>query len=371
MSLPKTSRTAFLLGPDRLEVRSVALQPPGEGEALLRIEAATTCGTDLKVLRRGGHPRMLRPPCPFGHEMTGILVELGAGVTGYSEGDRVVVSNSASCGECSFCRLGRENLCEDLEYLNGAFGQHLLLPHRFAAKAVYRLPAHLDFALAALAEPLACVLHGIERLRLDRPTQVLVLGGGPIGQMFVDSLSAASHRVLLADPHEDRLALGRKLGARATHRIEDRGRLASELAALIATEGDVDATIDATGSPDSWEALASVVRPGGVVNFFGGCAPGSEVRLDATRLHYGELTLLGSYHHRPASFRHAIEHLAGPGARLGSLVSGERPLEELAVAFEDMAARRAVKVLIRPNPASPQSGNSGSAAIPSPSASRS
>lgn len=337
MSLPAEQRCVFLTGPERIEVRRVEVQPPDAGELLVRIEAATTCGTDLKVFHRGGHPRMLSPPCPFGHEMSGRIAAVGAGVEGWALDDPVVVANSASCGDCRPCRRGRENLCPELLYLNGAFAEYVLLPERFVGRSLYRRPADLGPVPAAIAEPLACVVHGLERMALSDPDEVLVLGGGPIGLMFVFLLATAGHRVTLLDPHAERLELARQMGAERT--------------AAPATLGEREsfaAAVDATGTPGGWQVAIDAVRPGGVVDLFGGCAPGTRIEIDATRLHYDEITLLGAYHHRPATFRRAIEVLAAPGCPLEGLISRRAPLEGVGEALRDMEARRAVKVAILP-----------------------
>ena len=139
-AVPSTMRGAMLLGPEHIEVREVPVPHPGPDELLLKIRAATTCGTDVKVFRRGGHPRMLKVPTLFGHEMAGTVAEVGKDVERFSPGDDVVVANSASCGECEPCRAERENLCEDLRYLNGAFAQYLLVPERFVARSTHRIP---------------------------------------------------------------------------------------------------------------------------------------------------------------------------------------------------------------------------------------
>jgi len=119
-----------------LDVREVPVPEPGPGELLLRVGAATTCGTDVKVFRRGGHPRMLKVPSPFGHEMAGTVAAVGAGVSRFREGDRVAVANSAPCGRCRACLRGHENLCSDLLYLNGGFAEYLLVPPRAVERSV-------------------------------------------------------------------------------------------------------------------------------------------------------------------------------------------------------------------------------------------
>jgi len=344
--LPTTQRVLYLLGPERVELRSVAVPRPGPEEVLLRVEAATTCGTDFKVWRRGGHPRMLTPPCPFGHEVAGVVAAVGAGVVGFAEGDPVVVANSAPCGECPACRAGRENLCRDLRYLNGAYGEYLLLPPRFVARSTRHRPASLDPAVAALAEPLACVRHGLSACP-DGPEPVLVLGGGPIGQMFVGELAREGRRVVLADPSERRRDVARALGASSVVEVAGIPDDARRLADATSPEG-VALVVEATGVPAAWETAMAVVAPGGTVVLFGGCPPGTTVRCDAARVHYDELTVKGVYHHRPATFAEAVERLADGDPGYGLLIEEERPLEQVELALRRMAAREILKAAIRP-----------------------
>ena len=221
-SIPRTMRGAMLLGPEQIEIRDVPIQRPAQGELLLRIQAATTCGTDVKVFRRGGHPRMLQVPALFGHEMAGTVAEVGRDVTQFQPDDAVVVANSAPCGACRACKTGRENLCDDLHYINGAFAEYLLVPARFVARNTHALPKGLGFSRAALTEPLACALHGINACELEKfepDTEIAVYGAGPIGLLFVAALSMRGFRVLLADPNPARLAVGQLLGATCTLKI--------------------------------------------------------------------------------------------------------------------------------------------------------
>jgi len=334
----------------------VPVPAPGPGEILLRVRAATTCGTDLKVFQRGGHPRMLKAPTPFGHEMAGTVAAVGEGIERWHEGDRVVVANSAPCGVCEWCSRGRENLCSDLHYLNGAFSEYLLVPRRFAQQSMYALPAAIPFEIAALAEPLACVLHGLEISSLERASGIVVYGGGPIGLLFVDVLANSpsdfpaegEHHIVLADPNPARLEAGKILGADVVVQVDRDGGEAARLCRTSRTGDGFDVAIEATGSPAAWQDALASVRPGGLVQLFGGCPPGTTVPLDTHRLHYSEITVKSAYHHRPATFQRALDLLASGRLHPRVLLSAERPLAQLEEALRSMRRREALKVVIRP-----------------------
>jgi len=351
-TLPSLQRTVFLLGPERVELRRVPVPEPGPGEILVRIGAATTCGTDVKVLRRGGHPRMLHAPTPFGHEMAGTVVAIGPAIgpeqDRWNLGDRVVVANSAPCGTCEWCLRGRENLCASLCYLNGAFAEFILVPRRFAEVSTYAIPDGVPFEVAALAEPLACVLHGLEVCPLERPSDAVVYGGGPIGLLFVNLLAGRGHHVVLADPNPQRLDSARRMGAAEAVLVGRDGGEAAHLRRHAGQGDGFDLAIEATGSPVAWEDALASARPGGTVLLFGGCRPGTVIPLDTHRLHYSELTVKGAYHHRPATFRSALDLLASGAIQTAEILSAERPLEELEGALRSMMRKEALKVVIRP-----------------------
>ena len=360
VDLPRHGRAIFLLGPEELALREVEVARPGPGELLVAIEAATTCGTDLKVFRRGGHPRMLQVPGPFGHEMTGRVVAVGAGLAAgklrFREGDGVVVANSASCGHCPACRRGRENLCPGLRYLNGAYADYLLVPAPFVERSTYPRPAGLAPEIAALAEPLACVEHGLDRLGLSTAAsgggtpdpgaerhEILVQGAGPLGLLFVAVLKEQGHRVTVADPHALRLEVARQLGAEETIHIE---RSWSDEYSSIDRAFDV--AIDATGTVTGWATALAATLPGGTTLFFGGCAPADRIEVSTFPIHYDELALLGSYHHTPRSFRAALARLAAGRSDYRLLLSREEELPRVEAALRAMQDRRALKVVIRP-----------------------
>ena len=351
-AIPETMTGAVLTGPEAIEVRDVPVPAPGPGEMLLKVEAATTCGTDVKVFRRGGHPRMLKAPTLFGHEMAGRVASLGAGVEAFAVEEAVVVANSAPCLQCEPCKRGRENLCEDLAYLNGAFAEYLLVPRRFVERNVHRIPEGLSFERAALAEPLACVLHGIDACEMERyaalgPVEVLIFGGGPIGLLFVAALANLGHGPVLADPNRSRLEVGAALGAAKTIEIARGGGQAEAVRAHAEGGKGFWIAVDATGVPGVWSDAIESVRPGGLVNLFGGCAPGTSIPLDTHLVHYSELTIKGVYHHRPDTFRRAIALLADPAFKADRLITGTRPISGVVDALKSMMRKEALKVVIR------------------------
>ena len=344
--IPKHQTQAFLTGPGSLELRTLPMPSPGPGELLIRVDAATVCGTDVKVLRRGGHPAMLSLPAPFGHEVAGTVVRAGDGAE-RAEGDAIVVANSAPCGECRPCKRRRENLCRELAYLNGAFADYLLIPAAFARHGVHRRPSDLEPATAALAEPLACAVHCLERVLAawsGPPTdaRALIVGAGPLGLMLIDLFHSVRANVCALDPHPRRLEMARTFGAAKVHR----GRAGEE---GESPDGPFDFTVDATGSQAGWDLAVSSLGRGGVAALFGGCRPGTTLGIDAERVHYREQTLLGVYHYRPLSFRAALDRLIGAPERYGRLIERELPLDRVGEALELMSARRALKVAIRPH----------------------
>lgn len=346
--MSRRDRVLYLLGPERVELRERQLPQPGDGELLLRVDAATTCGTDLKVFMRGGHPRMLEVPTPFGHEVAGTVVGCGRGVDHFRDGDRVVVANSASCGVCAPCRAGRENLCSDLQYLNGAFADHLLVPARFVERSALPVPEGLDPVVAAMAEPLACVHHGLGACT-PPDGDTVVLGAGPIGLMFVRELSSRLHRVVLGDPVAARLEAGSRLGAAATVSLDGGVGDDERLLEVIGSGRGASLVVEATGSPRAWQTALAVVGSGGTVVLFGGCPPGTVVPCDTHRVHYSELTVKGVYHHRPATFASALARLAAAPADFTPLLADPRPLAGVEGALRDMAARKILKAPILPS----------------------
>jgi L-iditol 2-dehydrogenase len=336
-------KAAVLHGKEDVRVQEFASRPLESGEVRVRIEAALTCGTDLKVFKRGYHQKMIVPPAVFGHEFAGVIVETARDLTGWSPGDRVVAANSAPCGECFHCRNGQENLCDDLLFLNGAYAESIVIPARLVQRNLLRLRPETPFRDAALMEPLACVVQGVEDTKLRSGLRVLVLGVGPIGLMFVTLAKHLGCSVTAAGRGEKRLQTAHALGAE----VIDVGRH-TNLSKAVPTGAVFDAVIEAIGKPETWEAAVRLVRKGGTVNFFGGCPSGTTVTLDTALIHYSNLNLLASFHHTPRTIRRALEFIENGAVRAAQFIDGECPLSQLPALFQSMASgNRAVKTLIQ------------------------
>jgi len=313
----------------------------------MRVEAALTCGTDVKVLRRG-HPVMIpMVPTVFGHEMAGTVTAVGAGVRGWREGDRLVAANSAPCGICPLCRAARPNLCEDLLFVNGAYGEFLALPPRLVEVNLVRIGAAMPAWRAAFAEPLACALQGLERGRVEAGMTVAVLGHGPLGCLLALTAAQRGARVVLVGKGGWRLERVRAAGIAEVLDTHEAGNLAAALRARTGGRGP-DVVVDATGRPEVWEGALDTVGRGGTVVFFGGCAPGTTVQVDTRRAHYEELTLVGAFHHTPPLIRRAIELLESGALVPDALVTHRMGLAAVPDALAMMAAGQALKIAINP-----------------------
>ena len=353
-------KAAVLYGKEDVRVEDVPSRPLDPGEVRIQIGAALTCGTDLKVFKRGYHAKMIVPPAVFGHELAGVITETRAArpdATGlkWEIGDRVVVANSAPCGECFFCRNAQENLCDDLLFLNGAYAESIVVPARLVEKNLLRLKPETEFRDAALVEPLACVVQGISDIQLRAGQRMLVLGSGPIGLMFVALAKHLGCEVTVAGRGERRLETARRLGAARVISVASSGAathgapasLPAPLNKSVAEETGFDVVVEAVGKPETWEQAVQLVRKGGTVNFFGGCPSGTSVSLDTALIHYSNLKLLASFHHTPRTIRRALEYVESGAIRARDFVDGQCSLSELPERFKAMAAgNHAVKTFV-------------------------
>jgi L-iditol 2-dehydrogenase len=340
-------RAMVFHGPGDLRDERVPVPTPGPGEIVLRVDAALTCGTDVKTLRRG-HPVMIpHVPTVFGHEFAGRVAAVGAGVRGVREGDHAVAANSAPCRVCPLCRANRPNLCEDLLFVNGAYGEFIALPPRLVDANLVLLQSATAAARAAFAEPLACALGGVERARVEGGQTVVVFGHGPLGCLLAMVAAARKARVIMVGKRGWRLERVRRLGVAEVLDATATDDVVAAVRSATAGRG-AEVTIDATGRPEVWGQAMDAVGRGGCVVFFGGCAPGTTVSVDTRRAHYEELTLLGAFHHTPDLIRRAVELLETNTVEPEALITHRRDLGGVREALELMATGEALKVLIEP-----------------------
>jgi L-iditol 2-dehydrogenase len=339
-------RAQVFYGPGDLRFEDAPVPEPAPGEVVLRIEAALTCGTDVKTLRRG-HPVMIpHVPTIFGHEFAGTVAAVGSGVRSVRPGDRAVAANSAPCGTCAACRRGRPNLCDDLLFVNGAYAEYIALPPRLVTENLVTVPPTAQAARIAFAEPVACCLRAMDAAEVGAGETVVVMGHGPLGLLLGLLARAAGARVALAGKTGPRLERARRLGFAA---CVDVAATADPVSAVReAAGGDVRCVLEATGRPEAWEQAMAIAGKGATVVFFGGCAPGTSVRLDTRRVHYEELRLLGVFHHTPALIRRAVGMLADGTLDPTPLVTHEMGLGDVPKALDLMSRGQALKVLIRP-----------------------
>lgn len=343
---------AVLYGKEDIKIERVPIPSLGEGEILVKVRAALTCGTDLKVYRRGYHAKMLVPPALFGHELAGEIEEIGPGVSSFRTGMRVVAANSAPCGACFYCRHQQENLCDDLYFNNGAYAEYIRIPRRIVEKNTLVIPEKVSFEEAAMVEPLACVLLGLNESNVQAGDNVVVIGGGPIGLMFIQVAKAKQCRIISVVKRDEQVAIARQFGADEVVQIPSEQDAPQHTVAAVRklTEGrGADVVVEAVGRPEAWQWSVDMLRKGGTAQFFGGCATGTKVELDTNRIHYSALRMLATFHHTPRVVREAFSLICENRVRPTDYITGRAPLAELQQVFRQMMDRTGdIKTAILP-----------------------
>lgn len=353
--MPSQMQAVVLYGKEDLRIEDLPVPQPGKGEIVVRVGAALTCGTDLKVYRRGYHAMMLTPPIPFGHELAGVVHAVGEGVTRFQVGERVVALNSAPCDTCYFCGKGQQNLCENLIFNNGAYAEYIRIPARIVEKNTLIVPDHVAFEHAALTEPLACVVRGLEESHAKAGDSVIVIGAGPIGLMFVHVASLLGCDVIAVVKRDDQAVAAKKFGAKQTLQMEEGQDTVAAVRALTPHGRGADVVIEAVAQPMTWEWSVDMVRRGGEVNFFGGPPSGTKIALDTNRLHYGDISLKASFHHTPATCRTAFELITSGRLQAADFITARAGLQDVPAVFAQMMVRSAkpgppdIKTVITPH----------------------
>jgi len=341
-------KAAMLYGVKDLRVEDVDVPNVGAGEVLVRIKAATTCGTDVKIFQRGYVEKVIKLPTIFGHEWAGEVVEVGGNLDWPKKGMRVRAGNSAPCLHCKMCQKGKYNLCEDMIWLWGAYAEYIRVPARTVFVNMQEVPSHVSFEEAAITEPLACVLHGVEEANVKLGDTVAIIGAGPIGLLHLLTVKKmGAEKVVMIDLVDERLNVARELGADETINA-GKGDVTEKVRQLAGGYG-ADVVIEAIGSPVTWEQALKLARKGGTVLEFGGCPPGTEIKLNAEMLHYGELTVLGAFHTTPLHFRKALNLISSRAVDVRPLVTKRMKLEDIKQAFEILStSKNEIKIAVIP-----------------------
>jgi len=341
-------KAAMLYGVKNLRLEDIPVPKAGAGEVLVKVKAATTCGTDLKIFQRGYVEKVIKLPTIFGHEWAGEVVEVGEGLEWPEKGMRVRAGNSAPCLHCTMCQKGKYNLCENMIWLWGAYAEYIKVPARMVLVNMQEIPQHVSYEEAAITEPLACVLHGVEEARVKLGDTVAIIGSGPIGLLHLLTVKKmGAEKVIVIDLVEERLDFAEKLGADET---VNAGKVdAVERVRQLTSGYGADVVIEAIGLPSTWEQALKLVRKGGTVLEFGGCPPGTEIKFSTEQLHYGEVTVLGTFHTTPLHFRKALNLIASRTIDVKPLITRKMKLEEIKEAFEILSTSKSeIKIAINP-----------------------
>ena len=324
-------RAGYLVAPRSIEVREEIVPQPEAGGVVVRIRVALTDGTDLKAFRRG-HAQMPMPT-RFGHEFSGDVAAIGAGVTAFEVGDAIMSVHSAPDGICYWCLRGEEELCPRVmeTKILGAYAEFIAVPSHIVARNAFRKPAHVSYEAAAFLESVSCVVHALDMLAPKPNDVVAVIGDGGFGILHALVLKALSARPILVGRRESRMSLARSLGIDET--LDARAGDVPEAVRRRTGGRGADAVIESTGALDVWESAPSYVRRGGTVLLFGGLPGGTRVAFDAARLHYDEVRILSPFHFTPRAVRRAYELLTSGAIDVERLISERFELERLEEAF--------------------------------------
>lgn len=326
--------------PKKINIKEIEEPEIGEEDVFIRVKAAGLCGTDLHIYNGDF---IAKYPVVAGHEFCGEIVKTGNKVTGLSAGDRVSVDPCIYCGKCDFCRTRHENFCRDFKayglHFNGGFEEFVCVNHR----NVYSI-GNLSFEEGAMVEPLSCVVHGINRIGLEKGYEVLIFGAGPIGLLLMQVCKrSGASKVLMIDIANKKLERAKQMGADGAF-LNDKD-LRSNVKKFYPSGADV--VIDATGIPEVVQSMPEYVKDAGKLLFFGVCPQDSSISINPYNVYKRELTIYGSFsllHDFPS----AIKLLQSGAIDVKSLVSHQFSLDDFMKGFNLMlGAGEFIKILIK------------------------
>lgn len=333
--------SAMLYGVEDIRIVETSIPEIGPGEVLVKNKVSTTCGTDVKNFKRG-YP-LLKPPHPFGHEFSGVIAAVGKDVEEFHEGDRVAVHNTAPCNECYFCKKGLYSMCSNMTFNRGSYAEYIKVPEPIVRQNLFVLDDSVSHQTASLMEPFSCAVYGIENCPVHLGDTVIVNGAGPIGLMFARLAVIKGAKVIATDKMKNRLALTDKLGVWKTCDLTDVENTVEAVRALTDEGRGADIVIEATGLIDVWKTSVQMARKGGFVLLFGGTRSGSVLEVDATLLHYSQITIKGVFHTTPRHVLTALELLKMGVISSDDFIQNEYRLPDLEKAIREHASAMVIK----------------------------
>lgn len=352
-NLPKTMQAAMFYGPYKLQIEEMPLPEVGPRDVLIQVEATLTCGTDVKKYRRG-YP-LQTPPYMLGHETAGIVARVGKDVNKsfpnrhFEEGMRVVTTNLAPCHQCYYCKIGMEYVCENMVFISGAYADYVLIPEQVARQNLLPIPENLSYEEAAVIEPLACVIHGIEESYIKPGDTVVINGAGPMGLLFIRLAKLQGARVIATDLSKARLEVASRMGADEVVEVTTDMDQVAEVRKRTENGRGADVAIEVTGLPDIWEKTIKMARKGGMINLFGGCASGTSITVDTGLLHYSSLTIKGVFSYNPRHVLQAMRMIERNDVDAKALISGRVPLADVESALKRILGQDGIKYSIIPS----------------------
>jgi L-iditol 2-dehydrogenase len=341
-------KAGVLRNVDDLSYMSVADPQLSRGDLLIKVKAATVCGTDIRILR-GKKTAGIRYPSILGHEFSGEIVDTG-GHKQFSVGQAVCVCPQFACGHCDYCKRGAENLCTNMTAMgyeiDGAFAEYVRIPARGVETGnVFSIPEGMSFETAALAEPLACVMNGQERVGVAMGDTVAILGAGPIGILHIKlARFAGARKIIVSEPSEARRAVALQEGADI---VVDPTKENLEAIVRDATAGlGADVAIVAIGVPSLANDAIRLVRNRGRVSLFAGFNKGTQAELDVNAIHYNEVIVTGAFGLTRILFERTLSLIASGGLKLESLLTHRFKLAEIETAIKVAEQGSAIKVAI-------------------------
>jgi len=339
-------KTAVYYGPRDVRLEEKEVPKIGDKELLVRVHACGVCGTDVKTVMRG-HP-LIKSPTVLGHEIAGEIVKIGKNVTDHRIGERVVVAPYVPDGTCYYCLHGRYTLCTglyDQSPAPGGFAEFVKVPPNIVKKGTLEISNTVSYEEAALTEPLACCLHGIEECRVSVGDCIAIVGDGPIGLMHLQLAKVkGATKIILSGQLNERLRLAEELGANVTvnETEEDPVRKVMD----ETNDLGADAVIVAVGSVAAAEQGLKLVRKGGIVNLFGGFPGQSELKLDPNLIHYSEVTVTGTFGFSHITFARALQLISTRSVEMNKLITHRFKLDEVPTAIDVLADRKGLKAVV-------------------------